>query len=172
MAPEPESTAPKGPALYASYSGGEYFSDPQRHSEDAKFKADNFLKLFLRFTEQDTLPIRSFVDVGCGSGFKLIKYFSEFDTVGLDTGRTVKWLQKRYPVRRWQVSVLEEVFTKSADVVICADVIEHIPNPDLLMNFLSSIKTPKIFLSTPERNLVYEGHTGPPENLAHCGVEV
>jgi len=50
------------------YSKGAYFEDTQRHSADAQFKADNFLKLFLRFAARRSMTLRSFADVGCGSG--------------------------------------------------------------------------------------------------------
>jgi hypothetical protein len=45
-----------------------YCADARRHGEDAKFKATNFLKVFLRVVNKYGLEPNSFVDVGCGSG--------------------------------------------------------------------------------------------------------
>lgn len=112
---------------------------------------------------------RAVYDVGCGSGYKLVKYFSEFHTVGFDLEPTVEFLKGTYPDRRWRVSNLEETFEEPADIVICADVVEHVPDPDRLMRFLSRLQFRKLYLSTPERLLVYGfDHSGPPGNPAHC----
>ena len=108
------------------------------------------------------------VDVGCGSAFKLIKYLGHFHTIGLDLEPTLDFLRKTYPDRDWResdfLSKLEPV-----DLVICSDVIEHIPDPDLLMSFLQRIPSPIYLISTPEREAVYgHDHSGPPSNTAHC----
>lgn len=51
-----------------AYSSGDYFIDPRRHSEDAQFKADCFLRAFVPLARRHPLTIRSYADVGCGSG--------------------------------------------------------------------------------------------------------
>jgi hypothetical protein len=38
------------------------------------------------------------IDVGCGSGWKLVKYISEeFRTIGIDTEPALSFLKKKYP---------------------------------------------------------------------------
>lgn len=108
-------------------------------------------------------------DVGCGSGYKLMKYFGKLRTVGFDVEQTVTMLKQKYPGRDWRCSNFTARIDEAADIVVCADVIEHIPNPDQLMEFLSRIRFRKLFLSTPERHLVYGfDQSGPPLNKAHC----
>jgi SAM-dependent methyltransferase len=108
-------------------------------------------------------------DIGCGSGFKLMKHFAHCRTVGFDVGPSVTFLKEKYPEREWRESRFSDTIADPADIVICADVIEHIPDPDQLMDFLSRIKLSTLFLSTPERQLIYGfDHSGPPDNKAHC----
>jgi SAM-dependent methyltransferase len=115
-----------------------------------------------------TRKLLSVADIGCGSGFKLMKHFGEFRTIGLDLEPTVSFLRRAYPERDWRVSDLTATL-EPVDVVICADVIEHIPNPDMLMRFLTRIEAQVYFVSTPERTLFYGyDHSGPPSNRGHC----
>src|SRR5690348_15790730 len=60
------------------YSTGTYFDNPDRHSEDAPFKAAHFTRLLYRVMQQNRYPseINSYVDVGCGSGV-VVKLVSE-----------------------------------------------------------------------------------------------
>ena len=41
------------------------------------------------------------IDIGCGTGFKLIKYLGEFDTIGYETEPSIDFLKKTYPNRKW-----------------------------------------------------------------------
>ena len=56
------------------YSRGDYFSDARRHAKDARFKADAYLKVFLKFVKQNNLAISSFV----GSIRVSQRYFQAF----------------------------------------------------------------------------------------------
>lgn len=108
------------------------------------------------------------VDVGCGSGFKLLKYFSHLRTIGLDLEPTLGFLRETYPDRDWRESSFSADLGP-VDVVICSDVVEHLPDPDQLMAFLSRLSFKILVLSTPERKLVYGyDQSGPPANPAHC----
>jgi SAM-dependent methyltransferase len=99
------------------------------------------LKLFLRFTEQDTLPIRSFVDVGCGSGdvIKLIadslkiNGFHDVTFKGYDVSPHVLDIENE------GVEYIQGDFIESAefaDVVTLFDVFEHVPNT---MEFIKGV---------------------------------
>lgn len=51
------------------YAAGTYFEDPQRHSLDSMFKAECFLKLLQKSKEKlGIIGVKSYIDVGCGSG--------------------------------------------------------------------------------------------------------
>jgi 2-polyprenyl-3-methyl-5-hydroxy-6-metoxy-1,4-benzoquinol methylase len=125
--------------------------------------------------------LRSVLDVGTGSGFKLVNYLAQFETTGTELPQNVDYLRRKYPDRKWIESDLEQESAAglSSDVIICADVIEHIVDPDQLMQFLNRIKFKYLFLSTPDRGLVYKrfgssrlrflrrGYWGPPSNPSH-----
>jgi len=111
------------------------------------------------------------VDFGCGSGYKLIKYFGDKRFVGIETKKTCLWLRRKYPGRNW--CEIGERFSdvlngSSIDIAISADVLEHVVDP---VEYLQSIKKsgPKlIVLSTPDRALLRDGrYNGPPGNPSH-----
>lgn len=56
------------------------------------------------------------------------------------------------------------------DLIICSDVIEHIPDPDQLINCLKSLDSKFIVFSTPNRDLFNSKYSqlGPPPNPSHC----
>tara|TARA_R110002110_G_scaffold5742_4_gene29450 strand:+ start:2805 stop:4007 length:1203 start_codon:yes stop_codon:yes gene_type:complete len=114
--------------------------------------------------------LRTIFDVGCGSAFKLRKYFTDHDFIGAEIEPTLSWLKKEYPTDKW----IQSDFTKSveADLIICSDVIEHLIDPDELISFFKKSKYKFIVLSTPEREAVQiyqKGFlwNGPPLNPAH-----
>jgi SAM-dependent methyltransferase len=113
----------------------------------------------------------SVYDVGCGSGYKLVRYFEGFETTGFDVEPTVSFLKRTYPDRQWREAPFTDRSVASADLVICSDVIEHVPDPDALLGFLEHVTGRCLVLSTPDRDLVYDErsprHRGPPKNPTH-----
>lgn len=112
--------------------------------------------------------VASVLDVGCGGGFKLLKYFGDKKTLGIDLPATVEWLRTTYPDRLWLAS--GETFpVLRPDLIVCADVIEHLGNPNALLTFIGDCQPKWIVLSTPDRDLM-QGmfQDGPPKNLCHC----
>jgi len=104
-------------------------------------------------------------DIGTGSGYKLIKNFLDMETLGIDLPPTVNYLRKKYPSRMWS-DVFEPV--DNYDIIIAADVIEHILDPDILLDLIENSKPKLIILSTPDRDLLPPNcHDGPPNNKSH-----
>ncbi len=115
--------------------------------------------------------MRSVIDVGCGSAYKLVKYLGQYETLGLDVAPTVKWLRARHPDRRWLECDFHMHEEMAADLVVCADVVEHLPDPDVLLQFIKGMEFRLCVLSTPARNLMYRcwerKYWGPPVNPHH-----
>ncbi len=114
---------------------------------------------------------KSVIDIGCGSAYKLITYFEEYQTVGLELPVNVEILKERYPEKRWEVCNLTKDPELSTDVVICSDVIEHLVDPDELITFIKTIDFKYLVISTPDRSLIHKPwkvkYYGPPKNKAH-----
>ena len=110
----------------------------------------------------------SIIDVGCGSAYKLIHMLGQYNTTGIEVGDTYEWLLKKYPTRKWLLFHETKPLLLQADIVICADVIEHIKNPNELLDYLKNIQFKYLILSTPERDSIAgQNDYGPPENTAH-----
>ena len=123
----------------AVYTQGEYFSDPLRHSEDAIFKATAFLDLL--GSHRSLLNIRTYADVGCGSGTATIAVVEGLrsrgvaltEATGYDVSPHVKALSHN------SVRFVHGTFgsqNESVDLVTMFDVFEHVPGP---IDFLAEI---------------------------------
>lgn len=125
--------------------------------------------------------LTSVIDVGCGSGYKLVRYLGQFDITGVELAQTLAFLRDTYPERRW-IEAAEfgrDAHHMAADVVICSDVIEHVVDPDRFVDLLKAIDFKYLYISTPDRRLAYKflgrtglgflrrGFWGPPGNPTH-----
>lgn len=132
MTHDHQDTPHAGSAIVPVYSQGSYFVNAARHREDARFKADNFLRVFRRCRERCGLAVNSLVDVGCGSG-DVVKIIAD----ALQAGGSITF--KGYDVSPHVADVHNEGvqyvhgdFCQSAefvDLVTLFDVFEHVPDP-------------------------------------------
>jgi len=118
--------------------------------------------------------VRTVLDWGCGTGWKLLELFGHLDTLGADVDYRLPMLQARFPARRWAVCPVPI----DADLVLCVDVIEHLDDPlDLLRQFAAGTWR-HLVISTPERERVAKHKcesrhaarrqlAGPPANRWH-----
>ena len=121
------------------------------------------------------LELKRVLDVGCGLGLKLEKYIlpTGAEITGVDLDETIKVCMSQHSFGHWVADNIEcphADLGQFFDLIICADVIEHLHNPDILFQYFKrwSSKDTKIILSTPERNLRRgSDHMGPPGNGAH-----
>ncbi len=137
--------------------------------DDSSFE-DEWQREVYQFAREiaDREQLSSVSDIGCGSGFKLMRYFEDKQTMGLDLESTVGKLKDKYPHRAWMVCNFSTPPPFSPDLVICSDVIEHLTDPNELFAFIKLLAPRYIVFSTPERNLLRVGsHNGPPANTAH-----
>jgi SAM-dependent methyltransferase len=157
-----------GRSDYFIHDGYEHRSEPRYL--DTTSRTDEWQDEVYRFAREiaDQFDLKSVIDIGCGSGFKLLKYFRNHATIGVDVHETCALLRKRYPSRQWTVSEFSDTTTSKADLVIASDVIEHVPDPDAFLQYILRIAPRYVILSTPDRNLLRSGtHNGPPLNPAH-----
>lgn len=111
------------------------------------------------------MEYKTILDIGTGSGFKLIKFFKEYDTTGIEIEPTLSWLKNKYPDRIWKSP---DELQGEYDVVICSDVIEHIQYPDKFLEKINQLSFKVAVFSTPDRSTMYSGQNfGPPLNPAH-----
>jgi SAM-dependent methyltransferase len=122
------------------------------------------------------LGARKIVDFGCGTAAKLVQLAPEFEIVGIDFGGNIRACRERYGVGTWVEADFDtdepvEIERFDAAVLVCADVIEHLVRPELLLRRLRRALdggAHALVLSTPERVRTFgDGDVGPPINQAH-----
>lgn len=115
------------------------------------------------------------LDVGCGSGEKLVILADQgFDTIGVDFGPNIMKCKDIYPKLKWMewdLSKPDEIQISLDDIsdsiVITADVIEHLLQPEYLVTLLKR-GTTAVVLSTVDRDVHSElSKYGPPSNPTH-----
>jgi hypothetical protein len=143
------------------------------HYDDRRAKDESQREVYLKAAELwRANPSLQVVDFGCGSGWKLVNFFEGAKTIGFELPPNVQFLREKWPERDWRESQLGPTPVRlEGGILIVADVIEHLVDPDGLLDWIDSHSFDHIFISTPDRELVYrEGHPGrrgPPRNPAH-----
>lgn len=131
------------------------------------------------------LQLQTVIDLGTGSGWKLVTHFKEWcplDLIGIDLLPAVKILRERYPGYTWSTpDRLPDIAAThkrmgvlpGTELVICSDMIEHVGDPDATCETIKSLDPKWIVISTPDRDLVDEYFHptdktfGPPRNRCH-----
>lgn len=122
---------------------------------------------------------RSVFDVGCGNGEKLLPMRKMgISVAGLDYGANASAARDR-GLRCYDVDLsfpIQEdawrsigAWLNDGSVVVCADVIEHLVNPDHLLEILHCARSQGavVMLSTPSRRHTKSPPNGPPLNKCH-----
>ncbi len=108
---------------------------------------------------------RSFVDVGCGYPKKAREMISPItsDITLIDHPSLKVIMERDFPEMKFVPVDLERgdnAPRRTFDCVVCADVVEHLLDPDPLIALLRRLLAPdgRLFLSTPERDILRGRH--------------
>ena len=118
------------------------------------------------------LEFKSVLDVGCGQGSFLQELQAEFPSIkpyGIDiSSSAVELASKRVVGGRFCVlDITERVLDDKCDLVVCSEVLEHIPNDTQALRNLRSMTSKYLVVSTPQgRMRSFEKHVGHVRNYA------
>jgi len=119
------------------------------------------------------------IDIGCGTGLKLniIKDDNEnLEIFGIDTEESIRVSKKYFETGKFFIDDLSNYneslykdYESSFDYIICSDVIEHLENPNKLLNLIKylSHKNTLIIISTPDRIRFRGKRNNQPPNKDH-----
>jgi trans-aconitate methyltransferase len=136
----------------------------QKYWSARRVKAANYFQYEVyRYVEKLALRLRArkIVDIGCGVGTKLQRISErvpESDIYGIDQPSAIEYCQSNNKFGTWIADDFENpgnvALPSDPDIIICSDVIEHVADPDLLLNYISAMSGPAthIVISTPERD--------------------
>ena len=119
----------------------------------------------------DENKCKSVLDVGCGSGHKLIDHLERRgrEITGIDVASVVASLRQRWPQHKWVTDNDAGLARSKYDLVICADMIEHVPNPRAWRQRLVNWCEGWLVISTPARERLPGGSVnGPPVDPRHA----
>lgn len=155
-------------AHYFIHAGYEIRTDALEF-DDTPFR-DEFQLCVYQYARQvaDAHEFKLIADVGCGSGYKLVTEFYDCDTMGLDLTPAIEFCRKKWAGRQWEVIDFNKLPLFMPKLIICSDVIEHLKEPNQLMEYLHRWRPHRVILSTPARDDLGLGtYNGPPKNLHH-----
>lgn len=132
--------------------------NPQRTETAIVFQYDVY-EIATKFIK--TLVHPAIMDVGCGPPHKLARFLDQSDAFVqlVDQPNAGNFAQRLMPWARFNAVDLESIdmrLDRAFDVIICADVIEHLVDPDPCIAFIRRHLSPsgRLFISTPERDVL------------------
>jgi trans-aconitate methyltransferase len=137
--------------------GDRFYWDPKRLIASSKYQFAVYAWA-ADLIQKKKLPVVA--DVGCGLAPKLAwlhQKFPDQEFWGIDQPNAIALCKKNYAFGNWLGVDFERDPVSPpvrASLSISSDVIEHLENPDVLLDYLRKITAPGgyILISTPERN--------------------
>ncbi|RMH10592.1 MAG: methyltransferase domain-containing protein [Planctomycetota bacterium] len=107
----------------------------------------------------DRFELKSVADFGCGVATKLNHFFSHLSPCAFDQPTVGDYIARNFPTISFRAIDLESPQgvlgpDERFDLTICADVIEHLFDPDPAMELIRTHTKRFAVLSTPEREIV------------------
>jgi 2-polyprenyl-3-methyl-5-hydroxy-6-metoxy-1,4-benzoquinol methylase len=118
------------------------------------------------------LEFRSVLDVGCGQGSLLEELRAEFPHIkphGIDISQSaIELARQKVPNGRfWVLDIAKESLDEKIDLVVCSEVLEHIPDDSLALRRLARMTGKYLVISTPQgRMRQFEKTVGHVRNYA------
>lgn len=143
-----------------SESGGVYWH--KRRLEDAYNYQYHVYLYAMEIIEK--YGFKRVMDIGCGPGLKLElfhKKFPDLEIIGIDQDHPIEFCNETHKFGKWYVDDFEnprsDIPDLQAELVINADVIEHVLDPDKVLDYLAHRMAPDGYalISTPERDRNY-----------------
>lgn len=141
-------------SLDAHRDNGQYWA-PWRLADSARFQVHVYRWAAALIREH---ALRSVLDVGCGVGTKLGQHIAPVapDIHAMDQASALSHVHTRCPSAKTHLVDLEESRTRlgrTFDLILNADVIEHLVNPDPMVDLIRAHASPEtlVLFSTPER---------------------
>lgn len=168
----PTDYRPNPPTTIATLTSQQYWTE-RRIRASSKYQYSVYREAY-RLAGQ--LAAQTVVDIGCGVATKLNLFFArEFEIYGVDTAEAVRLCRERFSIGNYYVDDLERPsldlrsLLPTIDVVICSDVIEHLSEPDFLLDYLRNIsfEHTHLVLSTPARENLLGDTARSPSNPEH-----
>ena len=130
--------------------------DPARADSSLAYQADFYAWALSLINKYE---MTSMADFGCGTAAKLAWLHDQvpaLQTCGLDQPNAIAMCQQQYQFGEWigcDLDRPEFLPDRKFDLIVASDVIEHLQNPDMLLDSMRRFATEDslIMLSTPER---------------------
>ena len=158
MANEPQpgqAGAPERQPLRRTVDPAQYYEGIWKTDRDDMKKHGPFSRHYRRLFMSLIRPLapRSILDVGCGQGSLLAELRSEFPTCalnGIDVSASALDLarQKVPTARFWDMDITRETLTEQFDLVICSEVLEHVPDDVAILKNLALVTGRYLVIST------------------------
>lgn len=142
----------------AEVNEGEAYWQPWRLKMSYYFQPESY-RHALRIAKRN--KIKSVLDIGCGPATKLVKFFKKtnIEICGVDQKSAIDYCNANYS--KYGKFIVDDVenprkdFDKKFDLILAIDIIEHLIDPDTLLNYIKmhAHSDTYIIISTPERDL-------------------
>ncbi|GAB5441125.1 MAG: hypothetical protein Fues2KO_14740 [Fuerstiella sp.] len=94
----------------------------------------------------------SFLDVGCGNGRYVLHYANTHQTAGLDIQSYPQWEEAEFRFRTGDAAELP-YDDNSFDTICCFETLEHVPDPNRVLQELHRVARRNVILSVPNCEL-------------------
>jgi 2-polyprenyl-3-methyl-5-hydroxy-6-metoxy-1,4-benzoquinol methylase len=120
-------------------------------------------------------PVRRVVEVGVGEGFLsgyLSERFPDVEFTGVDlSSDDIGRLRRKFPRISAHVASIEDLGALSPpyDLVMCCEVLEHVPDPERALRSLTALGAGRLILSVPHEPFFMLSNLARGKNVARLG---